>query len=80
LPAKPDSSINAEYVERLGPVTGFKQYDNKGSGKIIYAFRFNQAGHIVEIDIPPYGFSFDENGRLTHWHSGKWNYWGHPSK
>jgi hypothetical protein len=77
---KPDSWIAADFADRLGPVIDFQKHENKNPAPMIYSFELNRAGYITRADMPLDGFSFDEKGRLEHWHGGKWDYWGNPSK
>jgi len=48
---------------------------------MICRWEFNKFGYVYECDMPPDDrFSFDEKGRLKHWHQEKLDYWGHPEK
>jgi hypothetical protein len=77
---KPDNWTAVNYADRLGPVETVQKHQNKDPASMIYSFEFNSAGYITRVDFPLDGFSFDEQGRLTRWHAGKWNYWGNPGK
>jgi hypothetical protein len=80
LVERPDSWIAVDYVDRLGPVMSVQKHENKHPFPMIYSFQFNRAGYITRADMPPDGFSFDEKGRLVHWHGEKCDCWGNPSK
>jgi hypothetical protein len=43
-------------------------------------WEFNKSGYVDSCDMGPDEFSFDEKGRLDHWHQENLNYWGHPEK
>jgi len=77
---KPESWTSVEYADKLGPVMGVQKHQNKNPASMIYIFGFNGAGYITHASMPLDGFSFDEKGRLVHWHGEKADYWGHPDK
>jgi hypothetical protein len=77
---KPDNWIAVDYPDRLGPVMKFQKHEKRNPASMNYSFEFNSAGYITRADMPLDGFSFDEKGRLEHWHGEKWDYWGNPSK
>jgi hypothetical protein len=77
---KPDSWTAVDYADRLGPVMSVQKHENKNPASMNYLFEFNKAGYITRADLPLDGFSFDEKGRLVHWHGDKADCWGNPSK
>jgi len=81
---KADSWTAVDYADRLGPVMSVQKHEkmNPDSHRspLIYLFQFNRAGYITRVDMPLDGFSFDEKGRLVHWHGDKADCWGNPGK
>jgi hypothetical protein len=77
---KPDSWMAVDYADRLGPVGSVQKHENKNPFPMIYMFEFNRAGYITRVHMPLDGFSFDQRGRLVHWHGEKCDCWGNPSK
>lgn len=77
---KPDSWMAIDYADRLGPVMSVQKHTNQNPFPMIYMFEFNRAGYITHVDMPDDGFSFDEKGRLVHWHGEKCDCWGNPTK
>jgi len=77
---KLDSWTAVNYVDRLGPVMSVQKHENKNPAPTIYTLEFNKAGYITRVDMPLDGFSFDEKGRLVHWHGDKADCWGNARK
>ena len=77
---KPDSWASVDYTGRLGPVESVQKHGNGNPASLIYIFRFNSEGFITQASLPLDEFSFNENGRLIHWHEGKFNCWGKPNE
>ena len=77
---KPENWTSVDYADKLGPVTGVQKHENKNPASLIYIFEFNDTGYITHVRMPLDDFSFDEKGRLVHWHGEKADYWGHPDK
>jgi len=77
---KPENWASVDYAGKLGPVTGVQEHENKNPFSMNYLFEFNDNGYITHVSMPVDDFSFDEKGRLAHWHGEKADYWGHPDK
>ena len=73
-----DSWTSVAYTDRLGPVRDVQRHGNNSDTKN-YSFQLDVAGFVTRADLPLDAFSFDEKGRLTHWHGAKADYWGSGS-
>jgi hypothetical protein len=72
-----DGSAGAKYFDEFGPVSQFEKYGK--DGRLVCRWEFNKSGYVNRCSMPPDDkFSFDDKGRLEHWHQEKLNYWGHP--